>query len=84
MERCERVCFPIDRGQREVRSRGSNRKSFVLHELQGTTALTYSCGRYRLSLASSVRVSRSVGPHAPNCGFQDTNFITDPPDGAFP
>src|SRR5881409_3600754 len=27
---------------------------------------------------------RSVGPHAPNCGFQDTNFITDPPNGAFP
>src|SRR5207245_3458804 len=52
-EGSERVCFPIDGGQREVRSRRSDRKSFVLHELQRTTVLTYSCGRYRLSLASS-------------------------------
>src|SRR2546428_13397410 len=27
---------------------------------------------------------RDVHPHAPVCRFQDTNFITDPPDGAFP
>src|SRR5207245_6349372 len=54
LEGCERVCFPINRGQREVRSRRTDRKSFVFHELQGTTVLTHPCGRYRLSLASSV------------------------------
>jgi len=48
-ERCERIRLPIDGREREVRSRRSNRESFVFHELHDITELTHPCGRYRLS-----------------------------------
>src|SRR5207249_4132951 len=63
-ERCQRVCLPIDRGQREVWSRGADWESFVLHELHVITGHTHPRGRYRLSPSSSDCAMNQRSPFA--------------------